>query len=242
MNANTVYRQVYKHFQNYEYKLLNQFVFEWESDFFCMSKSGYYNEVEVKVSRSDFFVDFKKPKHLLFKALAEKKEIMVRQSKYRREYGDIACELSIPNIFVRGMVAGETIKNGSEELIERDFKKGDYIVNDWRDRLTISNRRLKRIYWPNTSSEYIDLAEMRLPHRFWFAVPENLVYPYEVPGYAGLLYIGEGSLTVVKSAPYLHKRPVEMTAVLLKKYYNLWTYKTDRETKEKIFSELNNTP
>jgi hypothetical protein len=38
-------------------------MFDWESDFFAISKSKYSIEVEVKISRSDFFNDFKKNKH-----------------------------------------------------------------------------------------------------------------------------------------------------------------------------------
>jgi hypothetical protein len=62
-----IYRELYRHFQNYDYRLSNTFVYEWESDFFAQSKSGYFVEVEVKVSRGDYFRDFVKPKHNLFK-------------------------------------------------------------------------------------------------------------------------------------------------------------------------------
>jgi len=45
---------------NYEYKLFNAFVFNWESDFFAISKSGYSIEVEVKISKADFRIDAEK--------------------------------------------------------------------------------------------------------------------------------------------------------------------------------------
>lgn len=48
------------HFESNDYRLFNTFIFDFESDFFCMSKSGYAIECEIKVSRSDFFADFKK--------------------------------------------------------------------------------------------------------------------------------------------------------------------------------------
>lgn len=41
-------------------------MFDWESDLFGISKSGYAMEIEVKISRGDFFQDFKKPKHQIF--------------------------------------------------------------------------------------------------------------------------------------------------------------------------------
>lgn len=50
----------FSEFKNYKYKLTNSFVFNWESDFFAISKSGYVVEVEIKISKSDFMADFKK--------------------------------------------------------------------------------------------------------------------------------------------------------------------------------------
>lgn len=60
MTSNHIKRQLYRHYNGSDYKLTNTFIFDFESDFFCMSKSEYAIEVEIKVSRSDFFADFKK--------------------------------------------------------------------------------------------------------------------------------------------------------------------------------------
>jgi hypothetical protein len=46
---------------------MNVYVHSWEADHFSMTSSNYAYEIEVKVSRSDFFADFKKPKHNFFK-------------------------------------------------------------------------------------------------------------------------------------------------------------------------------
>lgn len=48
------------HYGKFYYHLTNSFIYEWESDFFCLSKEGYAYEVEVKISRADFRADFKK--------------------------------------------------------------------------------------------------------------------------------------------------------------------------------------
>lgn len=40
--------------------LSNIYQFEWESDVFCLSKSGIISEFEIKVSRSDYIADFNK--------------------------------------------------------------------------------------------------------------------------------------------------------------------------------------
>ena len=45
---------------NPKYLLANLYVFGWESDYLALTRSGYWYEVEVKISRADFFADFKK--------------------------------------------------------------------------------------------------------------------------------------------------------------------------------------
>lgn len=42
-------------------------------------------------------------------------------------------------------------------------------------------------------------------NKFWFVVPENLITLDEIPEYAGLIYINENSLSIIKNAPRLHK-------------------------------------
>lgn len=55
------------------YEMENLFVFDWESDYLCITKSGYIHEIEIKISRSDFANDFKhkKKKHLLLETKIE---------------------------------------------------------------------------------------------------------------------------------------------------------------------------
>ena len=48
------------------YQIENLFVYNWESDFLYITKAGYSYEIEIKVSRSDFFNDMeKKTKHAI---------------------------------------------------------------------------------------------------------------------------------------------------------------------------------
>lgn len=60
INSNIIEKCLLCHFGNYEYKLFNFYMFNSESDFFCVSTSGYVVEVEIKISKSDFKNDFKK--------------------------------------------------------------------------------------------------------------------------------------------------------------------------------------
>lgn len=47
---------------NHRYLTNNLYLFGWESDYAACTKAGYWYEVEVKISRADFFNDFKKQK------------------------------------------------------------------------------------------------------------------------------------------------------------------------------------
>lgn len=55
---------LHAYFSESKYKLSNAYIFnyDWESDFFVQNSSGYTYEIEVKISRSDFFADMKKIK------------------------------------------------------------------------------------------------------------------------------------------------------------------------------------
>lgn len=73
MTANeiiTVLNRFYK--TNPKYLISNLYVFGWESDYLAMTQSGYWYEVEVKISRADFCADFKKKrKHQILAGVEE---------------------------------------------------------------------------------------------------------------------------------------------------------------------------
>ena len=62
----------------------NIIYFNWESDFVYMTKGGYINEYEIKVSQSDYKADFKKTeKHELLKS----KTVPIYPATWRQAYG-----------------------------------------------------------------------------------------------------------------------------------------------------------
>lgn len=77
MSSEQVYNAVGWFISNHDYKLTNVFVHAWEADSFSVTSSSYTWEVEVKISRSDFFADFRKPKHAFMK-------------NYRRGFGNLS--------------------------------------------------------------------------------------------------------------------------------------------------------
>lgn len=60
----------------------------------------------------------------------------------------------------------------------------------------------------------------KIPNRFYYACPVDLIKVDEVPGYAGLIYVDQnGRLSVVKKAPLLHKLKNVKEEDLADKYY-----------------------
>jgi len=131
-----IQHRIFSHFSNCEYRLFNVYLFNDECDFFCITKTGYAIEIEIKISRSDYKADLKK-------------------TQKHEKYGDKT-----------------------------------------------------KTYKPN---------------RFYYAVPNGLILPEEIPEYAGLIYVDGWNLKVVKNAPLLHKnKPMEKIVFvkqLLTKYY-----------------------
>lgn len=147
MTSKDIQRGLYSHYVKHKYHLTNSFIFkwDWETDFFSVSKSGLMYEVEIKISKSDFKRDFDKSKHRIFQYL-----------------------------------------KGSVKPIMKDPR--------------IDNMKL-------------------LPHKFYFATPQNLIKFEELPAYAGLMELGPQGISIIKEAPILHKHKPNIDKILLDKFY-----------------------
>ena len=99
--------------------LRNMYVFGWESDVLILTNSGYWYEIEIKISRADFHND-QKHKSQKFNFMADE---------------------------------------------------------DTRNK----------------------------PNYFYYAVPEGMISPDEVPSFAGLIYMHRSRPEVIKKAPKIHK-------------------------------------
>jgi hypothetical protein len=91
----------------------------------------------------------------------------------------------------------------------------------------------KDIYAEATRIHFREIAKIKCPNQIYFACPKDLIKVGEIPDYAGLLYYDRG-ITLVKKAPYLHKVKQDMSAVLLSKFYNLWSYKLTIDSQVEI--------
>jgi hypothetical protein len=68
MTEKTIQLALYRKLNDRPFNFINTFFFENESDVLSFTSSGYCYEYEIKISRSDFKNDFKKPR---FKMLSE---------------------------------------------------------------------------------------------------------------------------------------------------------------------------
>lgn len=138
------------------YVLQNLFVFGWESDLLFLSKSGFWTELEIKVSRADFRADLKN-----------------KQEKH-------------------GVLADASV-------------------------------RMK-------------------PNQFFYAVPDGMIQPDEIPEYAGLVVVGGRYINyhMAKPAPWLHRHKIGPDELELadKFYYNMVNAKREAFESKRTAKEL----
>jgi hypothetical protein len=190
MTATEIIRAVRELYHNQEYKLNNTYWYGWEADFGCISSNGYITEVEVKISRSDFWADFKKvDKH---RYLANHRAEALLESKY-------------PFYSLQ--------EKARDEFLARHLTKEPYEFYLRKDK-----------EGPSSHVSFCKPSN-RIPNRFYYACPKDLIGPDEVPKYAGLYYYvpnplyPQQKLTEVKPAPFLHKEQHDKRDMLLGKYY-----------------------
>lgn len=227
MDCSEIYKALFRYYANYEYKLSNSYIYNWESDFFGMSRAGYFLEVEVKVSRNDYFRDFIKEKHRLFGDLLAKKTHTIERSAAK---GDKICN------YVTGQLIsqyGEYARYSQSHPWAFQLHNGK--VGVWANDYGMVNIRHseKDVYAEATRIHFREIAKIKCPNQLYFACPKDLIKVSEIPDYAGLLYYDRG-ITLVKKAPYLHKVKQDMNQVLLSKFYNLWSYKLTIDSQVEI--------
>lgn len=87
-----------------------------------------------------------------------------------------------------------------------------------------------------------DTQNRMKPNRFFYAVPEGLVQPEEVPEYAGLIWVTEwfSVQTVIKIAPQLHRTKITPEELKLadKFYYNMKAAKREMAEAKRKADEI----
>jgi hypothetical protein len=158
--------------------------------------------------------------------------IKVLESKYRD-----TARFRVPNIYVfksdwetdffvvqkaSGYCYDIEIKITRSDFVA-DFKKRDkhsilktgYFEYKWR---------IKEGYNKEWTEYTKNIEHNFRPNKFYYCVPEGLITAEEVPEYAGLMYVNNYSVRIVKEAPFIHKEKLKFETRLCDKFY--WYWKT----------------
>lgn len=197
MTEKDIQKALFNNWESHKYKFTNVFFFENESDWLSFLQTGFCYEVEIKISRSDFKADFKKPRH----------EVRTKQdvgnTHYIEKRSDSAKSMLDPD--------WEFCRNFPELVtsIEHNLygsRRGDTDV--------------RLYYTPYSPIEFREIKNLQLPNKFFYAVPEGLIKPEEVPSYAGLLYITKDLKVIkVKDGKFIHKDINKPDRIFDKTYY-----------------------
>lgn len=197
MTEKDIQRALFKNFSSHRYKFINVYYFNNESDWLSFLPTGYCYEIEVKISRSDFKADFKKPRH----------EVRSKNNNGNKFY--------INRLTESGKVVNdpdwEFCKNFPELVIAKEYERYGSRRGEFDVRLQ---------YTPYSLIEFKEIKNQQIPNKFFYAVPEGLIKPEEVPDYAGLLYITQdGRVKKIKDGKFIHKDKLEPIRLFNKTYY-----------------------
>ncbi len=199
-----------RHFDGHKYQLMNTYIFNWESDYFGVTSSGYIYEIEVKISRADFKADAKKVrKHRAIKNTIQKIKMMTVP-------GYLHYKVETPEMILVRDENGRIKYNEKGDFSE--IPSGKYftrIVYNM-DKIRSNHKDLKTEI---ISSEVHFRKTPKVPNRFYYCAPKGIIKVHEVPHYAGLITIENNCIEIVKPAPFIHKNKLDLTKILLEKFY-----------------------
>lgn len=127
------------------FEMENLFVFEWESDYLCVTKSGYVYECEIKISRSDFANDLKH-KRKKFELLNEAAEGKDKDKSLLPDY--------FYYVVPEGMISPDEVPAWAGLIHIREIgfpfskvKEARKICQDNNERTLLNDRLLEKFYY-----------------------------------------------------------------------------------------------
>lgn len=210
MTVKEIQKALNRLYANHMYHLYNSYIYEWESDYFSQSRSGYDYEVEIKLSRSDFLADFKKKgKHDILSKTFNKENFVVQQvGTYS---GQLISDYEVGYIKKRYMPMSGVPIHYTEYTHEDE-------LNGFKD-FYLYKQRIK-IYARGTRLSIREISKINRPNRFYYACPVGLINIQDLPPYAGLIWVNsDGIASEEKRAPILHKDSCDLKQILLDKFY-----------------------
>lgn len=205
----TLQKALFRRFQDEICGIANAYIYDNESDYLSISRKNIATEVEIKISRSDFKADFKKPKHSAYKAFL------------------LGSKLYVNNLGESGGMYRAWEKSRNQ------YRKHDYHFEYSGELYENFGRHTYQKPWTTS----IRFSPIILPNRFYYFVPNGLISKEEVPEYAGLMYFfpDENDLVqrafIVKRAPTIHKNEFTMWKPIATKLYNRLEFKHNPQLK-----------
>lgn len=215
MTSKDIQKKLRQKFDTHKYILENSYIYNWESDFFSVTSSGYAQEIEIKVSLSDFKADFKKEeKHKILKGKQEGLKHILQKgyNTYNYQYEELKT-LLIDGKRQFDERTKKYIQVPSGELVTSQIVTGD-IDKFLRNK---HNTIYKQV---SSGIRIIDIP--KCPNKFYYCCPKGVIPIDLVPDYAGLYYIDDNMRMVeVKKASFIHKEKQDLNKILLDKFYYL---------------------
>jgi hypothetical protein len=156
VNTHTITRELIINYSNFDYQFVNSYLFQWESDFFAVSKSGYCYEIEVKISKSDFFNDFKKT--FYFKGEKRLKHSLLSDENYKYRPNKFAFAVpsglitldDLPDKRYGLFYISESSLSRFTVVREPKFLHKEKLMDDYR----FIRGMLDKFYWINRTLRY----------------------------------------------------------------------------------------
>ena len=193
-------------------------------------------EQKIQEALNHFFASEKYNIDGLFVFSWESDKLLKTRAGYYYEFEIKITRADFKNDFKHKIdkhIAFSSIFSGKDETTLQlslfDNLYGDRYGNSIFRSFNINNhwKRVKRI-----------LKEQHLPNYFYYAVPEGMINPDEIPPYAGLVYISENGkdLRHILKAPLLHKKKLTDEELNLseKFYYNMKTWQVRYKKKAEL--------
>jgi hypothetical protein len=114
----------------------------------------------------------------------------------------------------------------SKSDYKADFDKFKHKLFEGRNERSVIkeakvSKSKRRRRWPKKDVS-VNPQTAKMPNKFFFACPEGLIDVKDIPEYAGLIYVTDSTATVIKQAPFIHKRKFNIKTLLFSKYQ--WGY------------------
>lgn len=200
-------------FHNHQYILVNTFVFDWESDLFSVTKSGNSYEVEMKISKADYRKDFEKDKHQLFLSNTGGKSHHIFKSSGRYVWDKER---------IIGTYNYQSVHWQHPDGYYWDYRKGCHVTGYGAPLFRTQHVEMRA---PCSAIKITPIQDILCPNRFYYACPPGIIKIEDLPPYAGLIHVkDQEDATIIKQAPFLHKRPLlggPKARILLDKFWYL---------------------